>query len=315
MIMQNIATPSQRIDDFMEYQWNQSYRFSSAKTFSGENSDTFTNPVFVNNKFIFKNVAQLCEQSRQLPLYSGLTGRGASMKRRTILVVKRLIDIVGSTLIFIFAFPVVFSIAVAVKLTSRGPILYRQRRMGMLTADGKAREFYVYKFRTMTVDAEAKSGAVLAGKNDIRVTKVGRILRATRLDELPQMLNVLLGDMSIVGPRPERPELMAPLNFAVPFFEERLRFVKPGITGLAQVNLKYDGQMGEDDRLIHLKPTLVNPFGLKEMDDSPADGMRLKLLYDMAYSASLEGLLSFLITDFSIMFKTPIVMFLRRTGR
>ena len=237
------------------------------------------------------------------------------MRSASISAAKRFIDISFSLAVIVFAFPAFLAIALAVKLTSKGPVFYRQGRTGMIGAGHGAPIFNVYKFRTMTVNAEAKSGAVLARKNDNRVTKVGRFLRATRLDELPQIWNVLKGDMSVVGPRPERPELMASLTHVIPFFEERLRFVKPGITGLAQVNLKYDGHMGDDDKLHHLNPSLVNPYGMPELENSPADGMRLKMLYDMAYSASLESFSSFLKTDLGIMLKTPIVMFVRRTGQ
>ena len=237
------------------------------------------------------------------------------MKRGHVYIAKRVMDVTFSIVLSLLAVPAFLFIAISVKLTSRGPIFYRQRRMGMLAGSRNAPMFYVLKFRTMKTDAEAGCGAVLAGKNDNRVTRLGGFLRKTRLDELPQLINVIRGEMSLVGPRPERPELMVALTQAVPFFEERLRFVKPGITGLAQVNLKYDGAMSHDDKLFPLKPSLVNPYKLPDMEDSPADGMRLKLLYDMAYSASLESFSSFLLTDLAIIFKTPYIMFVRRTGR
>ncbi len=237
------------------------------------------------------------------------------MKSTVVPRIKRFMDIIFGVLILAAHAPVILAIAIAVKLTSRGPVLYKQRRVGMLMDGGHAELFDVYKFRTMRVDAESGRGAVLAEENDPRVTRVGRFLRATRLDELPQLFNVLKGDMSIVGPRPERPELMQSLSLAIPFFEERLRQVKPGITGLAQVRLKYDGDTGPGEELARLKSSLVNPYRLRELDGSTADGMRLKMLYDLAYAASQERLRSSLLTDLGIMLKTPIVMFIRRTGR
>jgi len=166
----------------------------------------------------------------------------------------------------------------------------------------------------MVVDAEKKTGAVLAQKGDARITKIGSFLRATRLDELPQFLNVLRGEMSIVGPRPERPELMEALSSAVPFFEERMRMIKPGITGLAQIKLSYTGGLRENSELEKLKNTLVNPYDMVELEGSVADDMRIKLLYDLVYSVSMESFLSFLKTDLEIILKTPAVMFLSRTG-
>ena len=237
------------------------------------------------------------------------------MERLRISIAKRLMDIVFSTAILLFSAPLMLFMALVIKLTSKGPVFYKQRRMGMLANGRRPMEFDVYKFRTMSVDAEARSGAVQAAVNDVRVTGIGRFLRKTRLDELPQMLNVLKGEMSIVGPRPERPELMASLAHAIPFFEERLRYVKPGITGLAQVTLQYDGEMGKGDKLAPLKSSLVNPFGLQELDGAPADGMRLKMLYDLSYSAALERFTSFLKTDLGIILKTPFIMFVARTGR
>ena len=135
--------------------------------------------------------------------------------------------------------PLMLLVALAVKLTSRGPVLYRQTRVGL-----HGRPFTLYKFRSMYADAEARSGAVWAARDDPRVTPVGRWLRRLRLDELPQFFNVLKGDMSIVGPRPERPEFVKVLSEKIPFYRQR-HFVKPGITGWAQVNYKY-GETLED---------------------------------------------------------------------
>ncbi len=129
--------------------------------------------------------------------------------------------------------PVMRLAALAVKLSSRGPVLYRQTRTGWRGAP-----FTLYKFRSMRAGAEADTGAVWASKNDPRVTRVGRLLRRARLDELPQLLNVLKGEMSLVGPRPERPEFVAELSAKIPFYPHRL-CVRPGITGWAQINYHY----------------------------------------------------------------------------
>ncbi len=135
--------------------------------------------------------------------------------------------------------PLMLLVALAVKLTSRGPVLYRQTRVGL-----HGRTFTLYKFRSMYADAEARTGVVWAARNDPRVTPVGRWLRKLRLDELPQFINVLKGDMVIVGPRPERPEFVKVLAEKIPFYRQR-HFVKPGITGWAQINYKY-GDTFED---------------------------------------------------------------------
>lgn len=166
----------------------------------------------------------------------------------------------------------------------------------------------MYKFRTMRQDAEKLTGPVLAQKNDPRVTRVGRWLRKTRLDELPQLWNVLKGDMSVVGPRPERPELVAHLALAIPFFEERLRDLKPGLTGVAQVHLSYTGGFDENSSLARFRSALQNPFKLEEAEGALADDIRAKLLYDLAYAAALERFSAFLRTELTVLVRTPWVM-------
>ncbi len=147
--------------------------------------------------------------------------------------VKRFMDIVLSLIALLIASPFMLLIALAIKLCDGGPVFYRQVR---LTRGGK--EFRIFKFRSMRLDAE-KTGAQLASKHDDRVTPVGRVLRNLHLDELPQLFNVLAGDMSMVGPRPERPEIFAKYEKSIPEFDFRLK-VKAGITGYAQVYGKYN---------------------------------------------------------------------------
>jgi exopolysaccharide biosynthesis polyprenyl glycosylphosphotransferase len=172
------------------------------------------------------------------------------------------------------AAPVMLLVAALVKLTSPGPALFRQQRVGKNNCI-----FTLYKFRSMVRDAEAESGAVWATRNDPRVTPVGRWLRKLRLDELPQLFNVLKGDMSIVGPRPERPEFVAELEKRIPYYRQR-HCIKPGITGWAQIKHKY-GDSIED--------TIV------------------KLEYDLYYIKNLAPAL-----DAVIMFHTAKVMLLSR---
>jgi len=175
---------------------------------------------------------------------------------------------------FLITIPVTLVVALLVRLTSPGPVLYRQTRAGKNGVN-----FVLYKFRSMFEDAEAKSGAVWASKDDPRVTPVGNWLRRLRLDELPQLINVLRGEMVIVGPRPERPEFVKVLVEQIPYYQQRLA-VKPGITGWAQINHKY-GDTLED--------TL------------------LKLEYDLYYIKNLNMTL-----DLYIMFHTAKVMLLSR---
>lgn len=234
-------------------------------------------------------------------------------------ITKRLIDLAAACAGLAATVPLYPVIGLAIRLDSPGPLIFRQRRAGRLLhaaprgGSFKFVEFEMYKFRTMRTDAERHSGPVLATAADPRVTRVGRLLRRTRLDEIPQFWNVLFGDMSLVGPRPERPELISNLAFAIPYFEERMRNVKPGITGLAQVSLGYSGQPSEDSAIAAYREQLTNPFKLEGAEDADADHMRIKLLFDLAYVASLERYSSFLATELSVIARTPLVM-LRGSG-
>lgn len=166
-------------------------------------------------------------------------------------MLNRVVNVALASLALVLLMPLFLIVAVAIRATSKGPIIYRQIRVGQdrrrqrvqsvrdrRRVDLGGRPFMIYKFRSMTVDAE-KNGIVWAQKSDSRVTPVGRILRHTRVDELPQLINVLLGDMNIVGPRPERPGIFLKLREHIAEYPLRQR-AKPGITGLAQINRAYD---------------------------------------------------------------------------
>ncbi len=179
----------------------------------------------------------LCEEIEQyvpLELISSEWLLNASGEPQLLYIkkLKRFFDIICSALGLLFGAPLIVLAAIAIRLTSPGPILYRQTRNGRF-----GRAFQMTKLRTMRVDAE-KGGAVWSGKNDPRVTFVGRFLRRYRIDEIPQLWQVLCGHMSFVGPRPERPEIIEQLARDIPFYEERL-MVQPGITGWAQVSYPY----------------------------------------------------------------------------
>lgn len=194
---------------------------------------------------------------------------GLSIEQRWM---KRIEDIVVALLMLLLFSPVFVIAAVSIKCTDHGPIFYRQER---LTKDGQ--RFMIYKFRTMVVDAEKLSGPVLASEKDTRVLPIGRILRATRLDELPQILNILKGEMSVVGPRPERPNLADEIEKVLPEFSYRLK-VKAGLTGYAQVYGKYN--------------------------TTCYDKLKLDLMYIRKYS---------LLLDLKLILMTPKVMFLKES--
>jgi sugar transferase (PEP-CTERM system associated) len=161
-------------------------------------------------------------------------------RRTTIFsICKRVIDIVLSCIGLLITLPFFPLIAFAIKLDSPGPIFFSQERFG-----NKEKRFKLYKFRTMRQDAEKGTGAVWAEKNDPRVTKLGRFFRGSRIDEIPQLINVLKGDMSFIGPRPERPEFVEKLKQVIPYYSKR-HFIKPGLTGWAQVRYPY-GSTVED---------------------------------------------------------------------
>jgi lipopolysaccharide/colanic/teichoic acid biosynthesis glycosyltransferase len=209
-------------------------------------------------------------------------------------LLRRALNFVLALLALVLLFPVLVLLALLVWLTSPGPILYTQVRVGLdrrAPADpnqNQRRErdlggepFTIYKFRTMRVDAEHQSGAVWAQQSDPRVTSIGRLLRQYRLDELPQLLNVLRGEMNIVGPRPERPTIFAELREHIAEYPLRQR-AKPGITGLAQINHHYD----------------------RSLDD-----VRTKVRYDLEYLRRQS-----VAEDLRIMLKTVPVILRRRGG-
>jgi len=204
----------------------------------------------------------------------------------------RALNVVVAVIGLVLTLPVWLLIAAAIKLTSRGPVFYTQTRVGLDTRrigerpdsrrrhDIGGRPFTIYKFRTRTVDAE-RHGAQWATANDQRVTSIGRFLRSCRLDELPQLLNVLKGEMNIVGPRPERPQLFAELREQIPHYSLRQR-VPRGITGHAQVHLQYD---------------------------TSVEDVKRKVAHDLEYIARRS-----LWEDLKIMLKTIPVMLFRKGG-
>jgi sugar transferase (PEP-CTERM system associated) len=194
-----------------------------------------------------------------------------------ILVARRLVSITASLLVLLIFVPILPIIALLIKATSKGPVFFKQQRVGR-----RGEPFTLFKLRTMGVDAEAGTGARWAAENDPRVTKFGSFLRKTRLDEIPQLWNVLKGDMGFVGPRPERPEFVQWLEGAIPYYNLR-HIIRPGLTGWAQVKYAY-GASVEDTKI--------------------------KLQYDLYYIKHISVAL-----DLMIAFETIKTVLLRRGGR
>lgn len=199
---------------------------------------------------------------------------------------KRTLDILAAVVGIALFGPIMLMVAIAVKLESHGPVIYRQERMRP-DFDGSPVPFAMLKFRSMSSDAEDGTGPVWAASTgDLRVTRVGKFIRRYRLDELPQFFNVLRGEMSLVGPRPERPFFVDQLTEAIPGYNDRLRVLKPGITGWAQVQVGYD---------------------------TSVDSVREKVLHDLAYLAHMYRLSTYLKMELTVIVRTVGVM-LKGTG-
>jgi exopolysaccharide biosynthesis polyprenyl glycosylphosphotransferase len=183
---------------------------------------------------------------------------------------KRILDVSVSLLILLISLPVSFLVAISIKIDSKGPIIFKQERIGMNT-----KEFNIYKFRSMYKDAEKHTGPVWSAKDDPRVTRAGKIMRKLRIDEIPQFFNVLKGEMSLVGPRPERKYFVEMLAEKLPYYKRRLK-VRPGITGWAQVKHKYDESI---------------------------EDVKVKLRYDLFYIENMS-----LRMDFKILARTVLVV-------
>jgi exopolysaccharide biosynthesis polyprenyl glycosylphosphotransferase len=170
---------------------------------------------------------------------------------------KRTMDIVLAVLALVILSPILFVITLFIKIDTRGPVLYKQKRVGF-----RGKKFTLYKFRSMISDAEKHTGPVWAAKNDRRITRVGRILRPLRLDEWPQLFNVVKGDMSFVGPRPERSHFVERLRKEIPLYSLRLN-VHPGVTGLAQVRHTYDQSVEDVKKKLEYDLEYINKISLK----------------------------------------------------
>jgi len=258
----------------------------------------FNRTEFANTGGFLRYEMEFEPASDDLASQAAVVQRVSPAKIGIALRTKRVFDIVVACLALAVSAPLLVAFAIAIKMDSRGPVFFAQERIGLnrrrterrnrrlaVTSDSRTnadrrksinpgRPFRIFKFRTMVADAE-RFGPRLASENDPRVTRVGRLMRRTRIDEIPQFLNVIRGDMSIIGPRPERPFFINEVRHEVPEFTMRL-MVKPGITGLAQVENGYT----------------------KTIDE-----MKRKLFYDLKYIADLS-----LMQEIKILFKTFYVV-------
>lgn len=241
-------------------------------------------------RYLFENIDLKIEYFNLADFYEKITGKIpiSSIERHWFLenithknhpwtaVLKRGLDIILSIVFGFFSILILPFIALAIKLESKGPLIYKQDRVGL-----NNKVFTVYKLRSMTQNAE-QNGAQWAKTNDSRVTRVGKFIRKTRIDEIPQFINIIKGNMSFVGPRPERPEFVAELKEAIPFYNER-HLVKPGLTGWAQINFPYGASI---------------------------DDAKEKLQYDLFYIKNKSTAL-----DISIILKTINTIFNKSLGR
>lgn len=267
-----------KLESYLERPWNAIVVATTSQELNRE-----LGPVLMSARLAGQSVRDLSlfyeETWRKVPIYYlehdwFVLSEGFDLVHNPInLRIKRLGDLVFSTLMLSIAWPFMLLTAIAVKLESKGPAVYSQTRTGL-----NGEEFIIYKFRSMRIDAE-KNGAQWASKNDSRVTRVGKFIRLTRLDELPQLWNVFKGDMSFIGPRPERPEFNKKLEELIPFYNLR-HLVRPGITGWAQV---------------------LYPYG------ASVDDAKEKLQYDLFYIKNYSFVL-----DLSIVLKTISVVVLGR---
>ncbi len=218
-------------------------KVSFAVTFFSEPQLSYEQPDQQYSAAPFKTTTpqktQAPEPSTFILILGGISGIIVRYVQKGFEKFKRGMDIVLSLIGILITFPILLCADILIKLNSPGPVVYSQKRVGK---NGKV--FTIYKLRSMRFDAEKGVGAVWAQKNDPRVTLIGKILRKSRVDEIPQLFNVLQGDMSIVGPRPERPEMVRDLKSLIRDYEKRL-VVKPGITGLAQIVHKYDESIAD----------------------------------------------------------------------
>lgn len=239
-------------------------------------------------------VLRTIETVRDADLPRATSAAPPVVPRHRVEMLNRIVNILLAIIALIALSPILILVALLVRLSSRGPVLYTQTRVGLDRRSGRVialydrrernqggRIFTIFKFRSMYADAERHTGAVWATQRDPRITPVGRILRQYRLDELPQLVNVVRGDMNIVGPRPERPSIFERLREDISEYPLRQR-ARPGITGWAQVNQSYD---------------------------SCVEDVRSKVHYDLEYIARQS-----LVEDFRIMLKTVPVLLFRRGG-